>query len=154
MRALEFVKGHLIYNPVYTYKFQLKTMHITINIFLSFGPPKQWFWNSYFIDRVNHNTSDIGPFLMKFINHQTKNCKVCKTCSDEKSVCMNKIIRKVNLPEKVFTGFGCKDCLINPIVGNLYKCPICPFHLSCEKCEEIGKHDHHLIMTSSKINHF
>ena len=88
---------------------------------------------------------------MKFINHQTKNCKVCKICSDEKSVCMNKIIRKVNLPEKVFTGFGCKDCLMNPIVGNLYKCPICPFHLSCEKCEEIGKHEHHLIMTSSKV---
>ena len=25
MRALEFIKGHVIYNPLYTYKFQLKT---------------------------------------------------------------------------------------------------------------------------------
>ena len=25
MRALEFITGHVIYNPVYTYKFQLKT---------------------------------------------------------------------------------------------------------------------------------
>ena len=25
MRALEFLTGHVIYNPVYTYKFQLKT---------------------------------------------------------------------------------------------------------------------------------
>ena len=25
MRALEFITGHLIYNPAYTYKFQLKT---------------------------------------------------------------------------------------------------------------------------------
>ena len=25
MRALEFITGHMIYNPAYTYKFQLKT---------------------------------------------------------------------------------------------------------------------------------
>ena len=25
MRALEFIIGHVIYNPAYTYKFQLKT---------------------------------------------------------------------------------------------------------------------------------
>ena len=25
MRALKFIKGHVIYNPAYTYKFQLKT---------------------------------------------------------------------------------------------------------------------------------
>ena len=25
MRALEFITGHVIYNPAYTYKFQLKT---------------------------------------------------------------------------------------------------------------------------------
>ena len=29
MRALEFISGHVIYNPAYTYKFQLKT---TMNI--------------------------------------------------------------------------------------------------------------------------
>ena len=28
MRALEFITGHVIYNPVYTYKFQLKTAYI------------------------------------------------------------------------------------------------------------------------------
>ena len=27
MRALEFVTSHVIYNPAYTYKFQLKTTH-------------------------------------------------------------------------------------------------------------------------------
>ena len=27
MRALEFITGHVIYNPAYTYKFQLKTTH-------------------------------------------------------------------------------------------------------------------------------
>ena len=27
MRALEFITDHVIYNPVYTYKFQLKTTH-------------------------------------------------------------------------------------------------------------------------------
>ena len=26
MRALEFITGHVIYNPTYTYKFQLKTI--------------------------------------------------------------------------------------------------------------------------------
>ena len=25
MRALEIIRGHVIYNPAYTYKFQLKT---------------------------------------------------------------------------------------------------------------------------------
>ena len=29
MRALEFITGHVIYNPAYTYKFQLKTTHFT-----------------------------------------------------------------------------------------------------------------------------
>ena len=28
MRALEFITGHVIYNPAYTYKFQLKTTYI------------------------------------------------------------------------------------------------------------------------------
>ena len=27
MIALEFITGHVIYNPAYTYKFQLKTTH-------------------------------------------------------------------------------------------------------------------------------
>ena len=30
MRALEFITGHVIYNPAYTYKFQLKTTFIRI----------------------------------------------------------------------------------------------------------------------------
>ena len=29
MRALEFIRGHVIYNPDYTYKFQLKTTKAT-----------------------------------------------------------------------------------------------------------------------------
>ena len=33
MRALEFITGHLIYNPAYTYKFQLKTTIISSMIF-------------------------------------------------------------------------------------------------------------------------
>ena len=28
MRALEFITGHVIYNPAYTYKFQLKTTYL------------------------------------------------------------------------------------------------------------------------------
>ena len=33
MRALEFITGHVIYNPAYTYKFQLKT---TLGYYLVF----------------------------------------------------------------------------------------------------------------------
>ena len=32
MRALEFITGHVIYNPAYTYKFQLKTTFIIISL--------------------------------------------------------------------------------------------------------------------------
>ena len=28
MRALKFIIGHVIYNPAYTYKFQLKTTYV------------------------------------------------------------------------------------------------------------------------------
>ena len=28
MRALEIIMSHVIYNPAYTYKFQLKTAHV------------------------------------------------------------------------------------------------------------------------------
>ena len=31
MRALEFITGHVIYNPAYTYKFQLKTTIMTVH---------------------------------------------------------------------------------------------------------------------------
>ena len=31
MRALEFLTGHVIYNPAYTYKFQLKTTYNLVN---------------------------------------------------------------------------------------------------------------------------
>ena len=31
MRALEFIAGHVIYNPAYTYKFQLKTTMVYMN---------------------------------------------------------------------------------------------------------------------------
>ena len=31
MRALKFITGHVIYNPAYTYKFQLKTTHLSRN---------------------------------------------------------------------------------------------------------------------------
>ena len=31
MRALEFITGHVIYKPAYTYKFQLKTTHLGTN---------------------------------------------------------------------------------------------------------------------------
>ena len=30
MRALEFITGHVIYNPAYTYKLQLKTTQMTL----------------------------------------------------------------------------------------------------------------------------
>ena len=30
MRALEFITGHVTYNPAYTYKFQLKTTHFCL----------------------------------------------------------------------------------------------------------------------------
>ena len=30
MRALKIITGHVIYNPVYTYKFQLKTTQVVL----------------------------------------------------------------------------------------------------------------------------
>ena len=32
MRALKFITGHVTYNPAYTYKFQLNTTHVEINL--------------------------------------------------------------------------------------------------------------------------
>ena len=32
MRALEFIIGHVIYNPAYTYKFQLKTTKANMDL--------------------------------------------------------------------------------------------------------------------------
>ena len=36
MRALEFITGHVIYNPAYTYKFQLKTTYIGLEKIVDF----------------------------------------------------------------------------------------------------------------------
>ena len=43
MRALKFITGHVIYNPAYTYKFQLKTINILYCIQLIEG------WFTFFI---------------------------------------------------------------------------------------------------------
>ena len=32
MRALEFITGHVIYNPAYPYKFQLKTTYVQVEV--------------------------------------------------------------------------------------------------------------------------
>ena len=34
MRALEFITGHVIYNPAYTYKFQLKITYASFESFI------------------------------------------------------------------------------------------------------------------------
>ena len=39
MRALEFITCHVIYNPAYTYKFQLKTTIYTLHIILTLSEP-------------------------------------------------------------------------------------------------------------------
>ena len=36
MREIEFITGHVIYNPAYTYKFQLKTTIVTTSIQIKF----------------------------------------------------------------------------------------------------------------------
>ena len=38
MRALEFIIGHVIYNPAYTYKFQLKTTQVLPGDHISIFP--------------------------------------------------------------------------------------------------------------------
>ena len=49
MRALEFITGHVIYNPAYTYKFQLKTTVLFLasyNVILQELPTIPiWTWN-------------------------------------------------------------------------------------------------------------
>ena len=42
MRALEFITGHVIYNPAYTYKFQLKTTLVHNLLFLELTILIEW----------------------------------------------------------------------------------------------------------------
>ena len=48
MRALEFITGHVIYNPAYIYKFQLKTTFSLLKLAPSYNhnylqlPLRQW----------------------------------------------------------------------------------------------------------------
>ena len=44
MRALEFITGHVIYNPAYTYKFQLKTTLTTFGMQLANANVKKNSW--------------------------------------------------------------------------------------------------------------
>ena len=39
MRALKFITGHVIYNPAYTYKFQLKTTLMPMEFLFTFDVP-------------------------------------------------------------------------------------------------------------------
>ena len=42
MRALKFITGHVIYNPAYTYKFQLKTTLVHTLLFLELTILIEW----------------------------------------------------------------------------------------------------------------
>ena len=53
MRALEFITSHVIYNPAYTYKFQLKTTHVQ----LSEKPTMVAFDTLYWLDERTKQTS-------------------------------------------------------------------------------------------------
>ena len=47
MRALEFITGHVIYNPAYTYKFQLKTTLTTFGMQLANANVKKTLGNVF-----------------------------------------------------------------------------------------------------------
>jgi hypothetical protein len=66
MRALEFITGHVIYNPAYTYKFQLKTTNAIQSNFMQTGnffSLLQVCFSSFPFGKCYQNCSDL---LLKF----------------------------------------------------------------------------------------
>ena len=62
MRTLKFITGHVIYNPAYTYKFQLK---ITLNIF---GPWRRTWASNFFFVLLNVLNDSWFIFIFIFVD--------------------------------------------------------------------------------------
>ena len=49
---------------------------------------------------------------------------------------------QINKNKKIHTGIYCNGCGADKIIGNRFKCAICPNFDYCEKCERINKDKH------------
>lgn len=87
-------------------------------------------------DVVYSNIPEIAMLVKDFISESVKSeaqsTKVSTVSSVEKS--------QVNT--SVHQSVICDGCGCNPIVGNRYKCSVCPDYDLCEKCEESTTHEH------------
>jgi hypothetical protein len=77
---------------------------------------------------------------------------LCETCEKKGFHPSDHALLKFRVPPRaaptaVHTNITCDGCQVKPIVGNRYKCTICPDYDLCEKCERTGSHpvDHVLI---------
>ena len=76
MRALEFITGHVIYNPAYTYKFQLKTTYHSISKHFAFKGQKISKQNCWTTDSPKKRTTEFVFFLPRSVKKQKKK-KIC-----------------------------------------------------------------------------
>ena len=102
-------------------------------------------------------------FLLKAMKHSVEGCQVCSnqiepiTLKNESGNCTrvsipsNKILKRINIPEVIHVGVGCRSCQSSPIKGNAYRCLTCKDFASCETCHETKKHQHSLQYVSSKF---
>ncbi len=70
MRALEFITSHVIYNPAYTYKFQLKT---TIGLLQVADILEEIYTNKDFPDLSNNN-HQVKVIHPKYYKHLKRRC--------------------------------------------------------------------------------
>ena len=101
---------------------------------------------------------------MKTMQHQSKGCEVCdqqlskssnenpETDISGEGFCRNKILQRYTIPDIVHQGLTCNGCNITPIKGFRYFCLTCLNLNLCEKCGESRKHEHDLVLSSSKLS--
>ena len=93
-------------------------------------------WTQYVVQQANELTNTLSEKYkncMNDINLMKKKVEDIKLRAPAPKRTNNK---------KIHTGFACDGCGANPIVGNRFKCAVCPNFDYCEECEEKNKDSH------------
>ena len=101
-------------------------------------------WTKYVSEHTNELTNKLSEKYKNCLDVITSINKREEKKEDEKEVKekLKALPKMIKGKTKIHKGIACKGCGIKSIIGNRFKCAICPSFDYCQKCEEKNKDLH------------